>query len=236
MKNHPTKRKNNRKKMDYRRKMDYRKEMEKGKRIKIKNPAFSPKELRKKQANEIIKYPDYPQREGIPNLPLPDNISWELKILEARFFDQIDEFYPMAKLEILTQTQYCLLAGGVVNNFKELQLTEEIWNNGKSFADFISSGEAGKSFKILVAVNYRIHIEALRLITGKSLMDILYLGEISVQNELFDAGEKEFYLGVCKRILDMLSENPDLDLTKLSFKDLDAWRARQSFNYDPLSW
>jgi len=225
MKNFIKKRKTNRRKMDYRRKMDFRKRKGNRKIMKIENPAFSQKELRKNQTNKIVKYPDYPQREGIPNLPLPDNISWELKILEARFFDQIDEFYPMAKLEILTQTQYCILGGGVVNNFKELQMTEEIWNNGKSFTDFISSGEAGKSFKILVAANYRIHLEALRLITGKSLMDILYLGEISVQNELIDAGEKEFYLGVCKRITDMFYENPDLDITKLSFKDLDAWPA-----------
>jgi hypothetical protein len=218
------KRKTDRRKMDYRRRMDYRKKIENGKIMQIKNPAFSPKELRKNQTNKMVKYPNFPQREGIPNLPLPVNISWELKNLEARFFDQIDEFIPMAKIEELTQTQYAILASGVKSNMVKLQMTEEIWNNHKSLAEFITTGEAGITFRLHVASNYRIHLEALRIITGMSLMDILYKGEICLQNELFDAGEKEFYLGVCKRITDMLSENPDLDITQLSLKDLDAWR------------
>ena len=210
--------------MDYRRKMDYQKKVEKGKILKIKNPAFNPKELGKNQTNKIVNYPDYPQREGIPNLPLPVNISWELKTLEARFFDQIDEFCPMAEIEELTQTQYGILAGGVKNNMVKLQMTEEILENSRSLAESIAAGDMGITVKILVAANYRIHLEALRILSGMSLMDILYKGEICVQNEIFDAGEKEFYYGICRRITDMLYENPDLDITKLSFKDLDDWR------------
>jgi hypothetical protein len=224
MKNHSTKRKNNRKKMDYRRKMDYRKEMGKGKIMKIKNPAFSPKELRKKQANEIIKYPDYPQRGDMPNLPLPANISWELKDLEARLFEQVDEFYPMAKIEELTQSQYVILASGVKSNMVKLQLTEEIWNDSKSFAEFLASGDTGHTFMLLVAADYRIHLEVLRLITGKSLMDILYHGEIRVTNE-FDEADKQFYKDVCKRIYECLNENHDLDLTSLTLANLEARRA-----------
>ena len=131
----------------------------------------------------------------------------------------------MAKIEELTQTQYVLLAGGVKSNMVKLKMTEEIWNNGKSFAEFIATGDTGHSFMLLVAFNYRVHLEALRILSGLSLMDILYEGEINVQNELFDAGEKEFYMGICNRIMDMLCENPDLDITKLSFKDLDGWHA-----------
>lgn len=211
--------------MDYRRQMDYRKKMENQKMLKIRNPAFNPKELRKIQTNKAVSYPDYPQREDIPNLPLPANISWVLKDLESRFFDQIDEFYPMAEIEELTQTQYGILAGGVKRNMVKLQMTEAIWSNSKSLAEFIAAGKIGHTSKLLVAYNYRIHLEALRILSGMSLMDILYKGEICVQNEIFDAGEKDFYMGICKRLTDMLEENPDLDITTLSYKDLDAWRA-----------
>jgi len=222
MKNYIRKRKTNRRKIDCRRKMDYRKKMENRKLMKIKNPAFSPKELRKNQTNRMVKYPAYPQREGIPNLPLPVNISWELKALEARFFDQIDEFYPKAKIEELTQTQYSILAGGVKSNMVKLKMTEEIWNNGKSFAEFIATGDTVHTFMLLVAGNYRIHLEALRMITGKSLMDILYMGEICVHNE-FDEVDNEFYKSVCSKIHDMLLADHNLDITRLTMKDLEEF-------------
>ncbi len=78
---------------------------------------------RKNRKNEVNKslvhYPDYPQREGVSNYPLPAYLSWELKVLESRMFNEIDEFFPMSRYEILTQTQYSILGGGVVNNFKE---------------------------------------------------------------------------------------------------------------------
>ena len=59
------------------------------------------------------------------------------------------------------------------------------------------------------------------MITGKSLMDILYFGEINVQNE-FDAGDNEFYKSVCRIVNDMLLTD-NLDITKLTLKDIDEF-------------
>ncbi len=73
----------------------------------------------------------------------------------------------------------------------------------------------------MVDVCYRIHLEGLRLITGRSLMDILYLGEINVQNDIFDNSvDKELYKGVCNKISEKLLENIEFDITTLTLKDL----------------
>jgi hypothetical protein len=199
--------------MDVRRRIDHRKKIN-----------FNYDEKKEKWKNEVNKslvhYPDYPQREGGSNYPLPACLSWELKLLESRMFDQIDEFFPMSRYEILTQTQYVILMGGVVNNFKELKMTEEIWKNrftNENSSDFITS----HPFNILVDVCYRIHLEGLRLITGKTLMEILYLGESSVQNDLFDDSvDKELYCSVCNKISERLHENFELDITTLTLRDL----------------
>lgn len=200
--------------MDVRSRIDHRKKIN-----------FNYDEKKEKWKNEVNKslvhYPDYPQREGGSNYPLPAYLSWELKLLESRMFDQIDEFFPMSRYEILTQTQYSILGGGVVNNFKELKMTEEIWKNrftNENSSDFITS----HPFNIMVDINYRLHLEGLRLITGKSLMDLLYLGEISVQNDLFvNSVDKEFYFRVCGKISERLHENFDLDITTLTLKNLE---------------
>ncbi len=52
-------------------------------------------------------------------------------------------------------------------------------------------------------------------------MEILYLGEISVQNELYDTGDMELYLSACNKIFERLQENPDLDITTLTLRDLE---------------
>jgi hypothetical protein len=201
-------------KMDVRNRIDHRKKI-----------IFNYDEKREKWKSEVntslVHYPDYPQREEVPNFPLPAHLSWELKILESRLFGQIDEFFPIARYEILTQSQYSILGGGVVNNFKELQMTEEIWKNRfteQNCSELISK----HPFNILVAINYRIHLECLRLITGKSLMDLLYLGEVSVQNDLYDTGDMEFYRSVCDKIYERVHENFELDITTLTLKDLEA--------------
>ncbi len=202
--------------MDVRRRINHRKKID-----------FNYDEKKEKRKNEVntslVHYPDYPQREGGTNYPLPDYLSWELKILESRLFGQIDEFLPMSRYEILTQSQYGILGGGVVNNFKELQMTEEICKNRitkENSREFVTS----HPFNILVDVGYRIHLEGLRLITGKSLTDILYLGEISVQNDLCDSGDMGFYRSVCDRIYERLHENFDFDITTLTMKDLEPSR------------
>lgn len=200
--------------MDVRRRIDHRKKIN-----------FNYDEKKEKWKNivntNLIHYPDYPQRERGTNYPLPDYLSLELKLLESRMFDQIDEFFPMSRYEILTQTQYSILGGGVVNNFTELQMTEDIWNNRFS-KENSSELLTSHPFNIIVDINYRIHLEGIRLITGKSLMDILYLGEISVQNDLFDNSvDKEFYFRVCDKISDRLQDNFDLDLTTLTLKNLE---------------
>ena len=202
--------------MDVRKRIDHRKKI-----------IFNYDEKKDKWKNEVnnslVHYPDYPQRERGSNYPLPANLSWELKILESRMFGQIDEFFPMSRYEILTQTQYAILGGGVVNNLKELLMTEEIWKNGFTNdkvdnSDFFTS----HPFNILVDVCYRIHLEGLRLITGKTLMEILYLGEISVQNDLFDDSvDKELYCSVCNKISERLHENFELDITTLTLRDLE---------------
>jgi len=204
-------------KMDVRRRIDHRKKID-----------FNYDEKKEKWKNEVNKslvhYPDYPQREGGSNYPLPAHLSLELKILETRMFGQIDEFFPMSRYEILTQTQYCILGGGVINNFKELQMTEENWENGFFMNEKLDNTEflTAHPFNILVDVCYRIHLEGLRLITGKSLMEILYLGEVSVQNDLFDDSvDKELYLSVCNKISERIQENPELDITTLTLKDLE---------------
>jgi hypothetical protein len=202
-------------KMDVRRRIDHRKKI-------IVNYDEKKEKWKKHVNSNLVHYRDYPQREGGMNYPLPFNLSYELKLLESRMFGQIDEFFPMSRYEILTQTQYCLLGGGVVNNFKELQMTEEIWKNGFTNdkvdnSDFFTS----HPFNILVDVCYRIHLEGLRLITGKSLMELLYLGEVSVQNELYDTGDMEFYRSACNKIFERIQENPELDITTLTLKDLE---------------
>ena len=204
-------------KMDVRRRIDHQKKV-----------SFNYNEKKEKLKNEVnnslVHYPDYPQREGGTNYPLPSNLSYELKLLESRHFGQIDEFLPMSRYEILTQTQYGLLGGGVVNNFKELQMTEEIWKNGFT-NDKVDNSDffASHPFNILVDICYRIHLEGLRLITGKTLMEILYLGEISVHNDLMDDSvDREFYFSVCNKISERLHGNFELDITTLTLKDLEA--------------
>jgi hypothetical protein len=212
MKKIQKKRLNNRKKMDYRRKLNNQK--------KINNPHLTQNELRKRQYNESVWVKDYPQREDVPNLPLPVDVSISLKLLEARMFNQIDEFFPMSSREILTKVQYTILCGGVKNNMTQLQMNEEIWNNLKSYSEQFAAGKYGQTFNLGVAINYRIHLEALRMITGKSLMDILHEGEIYLQNE-FDEVDNEFYRSVCRKIEDLLWEDHYLDITRLTLKDLD---------------
>ncbi len=52
-------------------------------------------------------------------------------------------------------------------------------------------------------------------------MDILYLGEINVQNDIFDNSvDKELYKGVCNKISEKLLENIEFDITTLTLKDL----------------
>jgi hypothetical protein len=186
-------------------------------RKKMKNPPLTQNELRKRQYNESVWVKDYPQSEGVPNIGLPVDLSIALKVLEAGMFNQVDEFVQMSSMEILTKMQYMILAEGVKNNMTQLQMNEVIWNNLKSLAD----GNTSQTFTLYVAVNYRIHLEALRMITGKSLMDILYFGEINVQNE-FDAGDNEFYKSVCRIVNDMLLTD-NLDITKLTLKDIDEF-------------
>jgi hypothetical protein len=214
MKHYRKKRQTNRKKLDYRKRIDNRKKM--------KNPPLTQNELRKRQYNESVWVKDYPQREGVPNIGLPVDLSIALKMLEARIFNQVDEFFPMSSMEILTKMQYMLLAGGVRNNMTQLQMNEGIWNNLKNFADHFAAGNTNQTFTLCVAVNYRIHLEALRIIAGKSLMDSLYVGEISMQNE-FDAGDDEFYKSVCRIVNDMLLADHNLDLTKLTLKDIEEF-------------
>ena len=164
------------------------------KQRKFKNPPLTQNEKRKREFNEKGYVMGYPQVEGVPNLPLPENLSHSLKMLESRFYLQIDEFVPTSSMEILTKTQYLILVGGVKNNMTQLQMNEKIWNNHIQLSDQVSTTH---SFIICVSFNYRIHLEGLRLMTGKSLMDILYLGEINIQNE-FDKVDNQIVLNPYK--------------------------------------
>jgi hypothetical protein len=50
-------------------------------------------------------------------------------------------------------------------------------------------------------------------------MDILYHGEIKVQNE-FAESDFELYLSSCDKIWSMVQENPDMDISQLTLEDI----------------
>ncbi len=62
----------------------------------------------------------------------------------------------------------------------QLKLTKKNWNNIKKESGKMASWETGPAYILFTVYHFRIHLEALRLLSGKSLMYILYHGEINV--------------------------------------------------------
>jgi hypothetical protein len=157
--------------------------------------------------------------EVILMLPLPIDLSMAIKSCEIGWIGINDKSIKMASVELIDQFKFQILGGGVKNNTIQFQVNDKSWDKIKRLAALAASGNAGFTYTILTDLRYRIHLEALRMITGYSLMDILYHGEINVHNELNEADNK-LYLTVCNKIWTKLNRDPQSDITKLALKDL----------------
>lgn len=157
--------------------------------------------------------------EDVPMLPLPMDVSWALRSIEANLFGYDDNFIDLSKIESMSKFMYDVFAGGVKNNMAKLKLTQKIWKNIKKHSPETAMSNYGSEYFLLADYRFRIHLEALRLLSGKSLMDILYQGEINVQNE-FTESDFQLYLKVCDQIWSMIEQDQSLDLTQLTLEDI----------------
>jgi hypothetical protein len=152
-------------------------------------------------------------------LPLPSDISWALNLAQGGYLGQVDKFIKLPEKENMTEFMYEIFAGGIKSNMSILKITKKEWINIIGLSSSLATGEMGVKYNIYTDYRFRIHLEALRLMTGKSLMDLLYHGEINIQNE-FDETDNEMYLNVCDKIWSVVEKKPDLDLSQLTLKDL----------------
>lgn len=153
-------------------------------------------------------------------LPLPVDLSIAIKSCEIGWIGINGKSIKMAYVELMDQFKFQILGGGVKNNTIQFQVNDKNWIDIKNFSSSVASGNAGFTYTILTDFRYRIHLEALRMITGHSLMDILYQGEINVQND-FSETEIKSYLKVLEKIWAKIEKDHQLDITKLELKDLD---------------
>jgi hypothetical protein len=152
-------------------------------------------------------------------LPLPSDISWALNLAQGGYLGQVDKFIKLPEKENMTEFMYEIFAGGIKSNMSILKITKKEWINIIGLSSSLATGEMGVKYNIYTDYRFRIHLEALRLMTGKSLMDLLYHGEINIQNE-FDETDNEMYLYVFDKIWSVVEKKPDLDLSQLTLKDL----------------
>ena len=152
-------------------------------------------------------------------LPLPFDLSMAIKSCEIGWIGINDKSIKMAYVEQMDQFKFQILGGGVKNNTIQFQVNDKSWDKIKSLAALVASGNAGFTYTILTDFRYRIHLEALRMITGNSLMDILYQGEINVHND-FNEEDINSYQDVCNKIWLRIEKNPNLDISHLTLKDL----------------
>ena len=157
--------------------------------------------------------------EDVPILPLPGDVSWALRSLEVNLMGCDDNYIDSSKIATMHEFQYQVFSGGVKNNMPQLKLTQKKWNKIKKESVKMASWEDGSANILYTVYHFRVHLEALRLISEKSLIDILYLGEINVQNEL-DKADHELYHNTCDKIWSMIEKEPDLDLSQLTLRDL----------------
>ncbi len=157
--------------------------------------------------------------EDVPMLPLPMDVSWALRSLEVNLMGCDDNYIDLSKIEAMSKLMYEVFAGGVKNNMTNFKLTHKLWKNIKKCSPETAVRNEGSEYFLLTDFRFRIHLEALRLLSGKSLMDVLYQGEVNVQNE-FNKSDFELYLNVCNQIWSIVEKEPDLDLSQLTIENI----------------
>ncbi len=157
---------------------------------------------------------------SVPYYPLPMEVAWALREIEVNHRGCVDNYIDSANLHPMSQFQYQVFSEGVKNNMSKLKLTKSDWDGILERSTKMASGEAGAAINLFTHYRFRVHLETLRLLRGKSLMEILYLGEINVQNE-FSEAEEELYVETCEQIWSMVEQNPDMDISQITPGDID---------------
>jgi len=160
---------------------------------------------------------EFKEDKNAMRLPLPADVSWALNSIQVSYFDMADKFIRLPDKFIMTELMYQIFAGGVKNNMPQFRLTKKIWENIKGLSATVASGKEDIKFTVYADYRFRIHLEALRLITRKSLMEILFHGEISVQNEL---ETDQLYRSTCEKIWSMVEKDPSMDLSQLTLEGI----------------
>jgi hypothetical protein len=140
-------------------------------------------------------------------LPLPVNVSLAIKAIELS----------VVNTEIMNEVTHSIIDRGAANH-----LDFENWNKLQEISNHFA---AEQDFRILCAAPYRILLESVRLITGQSLLDILYLGATNVMKNELSLEDIKFCYVLCDAILDKVIANPGLDISTLTLADLEARRA-----------
>lgn len=170
------------------------------------------------------------------DLPLPNDLSWALKGVEKHAQGIIDEFYPQARCEYLTELQFKILDAGIERNLNPLSLTEKIWDNIKSFSTFAAGGNiiscSGSVFNYNIFCDYRqsLALKAIKLITKCQNLDLLYQGIGFILDELDKDGDYEMYVSLCEKMEEMLMKDPNLNIENLSLKDLSYYYSQKKPN------
>lgn len=155
-----------------------------------------------------------------PYFPLPVDVAWALREIDVKLSGYEDNYIDSANLNKMSDFQYQIFAGGIKHNMSQLKLTQNDWAGIKERSTKMASGGAGTAITLFTHYHFRVHLEALRLLRGKSLMEILYLGEINVQNEFCEA-EEELYVETCEQIWSMVEQNPDMDISQITLGDIE---------------
>lgn len=156
---------------------------------------------------------------SVPYYPLPVEVAWALREIEVIHIGCVDNYIDSANPNPMSRFQHQVFSEGVKNSMSKLKLTQSDWDGIIERSTKMASGEAGAAINLFTHYRFRVHLEALRLLRGKSLMEILYLGEINVKNE-FSEAEEELYVEICEQIWSMVQENPDMDISQLTLENL----------------
>lgn len=157
---------------------------------------------------------------SVPYYPLPVEVAWALREIDVKLSGYEDNYIDSANLNKMSDFQYQIFAGGIKHNMSQLKLTQNDWDGIIERSTKMASGEAGAGINLFTHYRFRVHLEALRLLRGKSLMEILYLGEINVQNE-FSETDIDLYNNTCEQIWSMVEQNPDMDISQITLGDIE---------------
>lgn len=157
---------------------------------------------------------------SVPYYPLPVEVAWALREIEVIHTGCVDNYIDSANLNPMSRFQHQVFSEGVKNSMSMLKLTQNDWDGIIERSTKMASGEAGAGINLFTHYRFRVHLEALRLLRGKSLMEILYLGEINVQNE-FSETDIDLYNNTCEQIWSMVEQNPDMDISQITLGDIE---------------